>query len=73
MAETSAAQRVDARGLKCPWPALRLARALRDGGGPVDILADDPAAAREIAAVAQGRGLTVTRLETDAGDGFRVG
>ncbi len=44
---------IDARGLKCPWPALRLARALREGRGPtIEILADDPDAERELAAVA---------------------
>jgi len=28
-AGASAALTVDARGMRCPWPALRLARALR--------------------------------------------
>ncbi len=46
---------VDARGLRCPWPALRLARAMREGDA-VAIRADDPAAAREIAALAQAQG-----------------
>ncbi|HTG39515.1 sulfurtransferase TusA family protein [Sphingomonas sp.] len=48
--------RVDARGLRCPWPALRAARALREGA-PIEILADDPAAARELAALAGAQGL----------------
>lgn len=49
---------VDARGLRCPWPALRLARAMRDmpAGGSVAIVADDPAAPREIAALAAEHG-----------------
>ncbi len=60
---------VDARGLRCPWPLLRLARALRDGAAVVDLLSDDPAAAGEIAAFAAVRGLTLV-----VGDGrFRVG
>lgn len=50
---------VDARGLRCPWPVLRLARALRDGAGTVALLSDDPAAAAEIAAFAAERGLHV--------------
>jgi tRNA 2-thiouridine synthesizing protein A len=50
---------VDARGLRCPWPVLRLARALRDGAVAADLLTDDPAAAGEIAAFAAERGLAV--------------
>jgi tRNA 2-thiouridine synthesizing protein A len=42
---------VDARGLLCPWPVVRLMRAARETDGPVRIrlLADDPAAAAEVA------------------------
>lgn len=50
---------LDARGMRCPWPALRLARAMREGAGVVRILADDPAAPREIAALATERGWSV--------------
>jgi len=50
---------VDARGLRCPWPVLRLARALRDGACMVELLSDDPAAAGEVAAFAAERGLAV--------------
>jgi tRNA 2-thiouridine synthesizing protein A len=61
---------IDARGMRCPWPAIRLARALREHGtAEVAILADDPAAPRELAAVAAVAGRTL------AGDGdmrFRV-
>lgn len=40
---------VDARGLKCPWPALRLARAVRQSsGGCFELHAEDPAAANDI-------------------------
>lgn len=46
---------VDARGLHCPWPVLRLAKAMR-AGIPVTIVADDPAAAGEIASLADSRG-----------------
>jgi tRNA 2-thiouridine synthesizing protein A len=50
---------VDARGMRCPWPALRLAKAMRDGG-PVLILADDPIAPGEIRALAEQQGWAVT-------------
>jgi tRNA 2-thiouridine synthesizing protein A len=43
---------VDARGMRCPWPVLRLARAMRTADS-VTILADDPAAPGEITALAQ--------------------
>ncbi len=48
--------RIDARGQRCPWPAIRLARALRETTGPVEMLADDPAAPRELAEVARHAG-----------------
>lgn len=61
---------IDARGMRCPWPALRLARAFAAGAVVVDLLADDPAAPGEIAALAAERGWEVTPL---AGHhGFRV-
>lgn len=42
---------VDARGLLCPWPVLRLGRAARELGRPgtIRLLADDPLVAREVA------------------------
>ncbi|HJT41781.1 MAG TPA: sulfurtransferase TusA family protein [Sphingobium sp.] len=46
---------VDARGLKCPWPALRAARAMRSADA-ITIEADDPIAPRELAALAQQQG-----------------
>ena len=56
---------VDARGMLCPWPALRLSRAAReaDGKGRIRLLADDPAAPRELAALCAERGWALT---TDA-------
>jgi len=48
---------VDARGLRCPLPALRLARAVRQGGaGCYTLLADDPAAQADIPALCTERG-----------------
>lgn len=49
---------VDARGMRCPWPALRLARAMR-GAADVLLIADDPQAGREIAALADEHGWLV--------------
>ena len=63
---------VDARGMRCPWPALRLARAMREGKGPVTIVADDPIASTEIAALAEERGWSVEHASTEIGEGFRV-
>ncbi len=61
--------RIDARGMRCPWPALRLAKAIRGEAGAIEVLADDPIAPRELAAVAAaaGRG-----FETIAADHFRI-
>lgn len=47
--------------MKCPWPALRAARALRDARAIV-IVADDPVAASELAALAQAHGWRFTPL-----------
>ncbi|MGZ8998926.1 MAG: sulfurtransferase TusA family protein [Allosphingosinicella sp.] len=49
---------VDARGMLCPWPVLRLCRAARQlvGSGSVRILADDPAAPRELQSLCEERG-----------------
>ncbi|WP_420136688.1 sulfurtransferase TusA family protein [Sphingomonas sp.] len=55
---------VDARGMRCPWPVLRLARAMRSASR-VDILADDPAAPAEIAALAATQGWSLQ--ERDGG------
>ncbi|WP_394653557.1 sulfurtransferase TusA family protein [uncultured Sphingomonas sp.] len=61
--------RIDARGMRCPWPALRLAKALRTAEGPVEVLADDPVAPRELAAVAAAN---LWSLETIADGHFRA-
>ncbi|MEC3910600.1 sulfurtransferase TusA family protein [Sphingobium sp. CR2-8] len=52
---------VNARGMKCPWPALRAARALRDATHIV-IEADDPIAGRELAALATAQGYSFAAL-----------
>jgi tRNA 2-thiouridine synthesizing protein A len=62
---------VDARGMLCPWPVIRLSRAAREmGNGHLRILADDPAAPREIALFCREKGWSCSehRLEKDAFD-----
>lgn len=55
--KSPAVHEVDARGLRCPLPALRLARAVREKGpGRYCLLADDPAAEADIPALATERG-----------------
>lgn len=58
MAADAASVVVDARGMRCPWPALRLARAMREARN-VLLLADDPQAGREAAALAAQHGWTL--------------
>lgn len=60
---------VDARGMRCPWPALRLARAMRESAD-VQLIADDPQAGREVAALAAEHGWTV-EVEVAADDAQR--
>ena len=67
-AEGSASFVVDARGMRCPWPALRLARAMREVRD-VLLLADDPQAGREAAALAAEHGWI---LEPVGDDGWHA-
>lgn len=65
---------VDARGLRCPWPALRLARAMRLDAAATEIviIADDPAAPAEINALATAQGWRAERLAGDDAPRFRL-
>ncbi|MBJ7445578.1 MAG: sulfurtransferase TusA family protein [Sphingobium sp.] len=54
---------VHARGMKCPWPALRAARAMRDADA-IRIEADDPIAGRELEALARQHGWSFAVLDT---------
>jgi TusA-related sulfurtransferase len=51
---------VDARGLRCPLPVIRLAQRARDGrpGQVLEVWATDPAAASDVPAWARLRGHT---------------
>lgn len=53
---------IDARGQRCPWPAIRLARALREDHCSIQITADDPAAERELTAVAHAIGANIEQI-----------
>lgn len=68
MTNKGSATVVDARGMRCPWPALRLARAMRDAPEAL-LIADDPNAAREVAALADEQGWAVTPESGGEGDG----
>lgn len=58
--------------MRCPWPALRLARAMREAapGATLRIVADDPAAPAELAALAGERGWRLDRVATVLGPGY---
>lgn len=62
---------VDARGMRCPWPALRAARQLRQSSEIV-ILADDPAAPAELKSLAQQNGWTFAEKAADGGAAFLI-
>jgi tRNA 2-thiouridine synthesizing protein A len=51
---------IDARGMLCPWPALKLGRAIREAAGvagaTILVQADDPRAPGELRAVATAQG-----------------
>ncbi|PRY62669.1 tRNA 2-thiouridine synthesizing protein A [Knoellia remsis] len=71
---TDKAPDLDARGLKCPLPVIRLARIARaaDPGTVLLALADDPAAEADIPAWARMRGHTVTLERRGAHTAYRI-
>ncbi len=64
---------VDARGLRCPLPVIRAARAARElaPGARIEVLATDPAAGPDLSAWARMRGHHVEEL-AQADDDVRV-
>ena len=65
--ESQAIITVDARGLRCPLPVLRLrksAEALADNA-LVDLIADDPAAAKDVPAFVREMGWTIEGTDID--------
>ncbi|GII98047.1 tRNA 2-thiouridine synthesizing protein A [Sediminihabitans luteus] len=74
-AEIAADVVVDARGLRCPIPVIRLAAAARDAapGTMLSVLSTDPAARHDVPAWARMRGHAfVATDESAADDGTRV-
>lgn len=63
---------VDARGLRCPLPVIRLAAVAQDApaGSEVVVLWSDPAARHDIPAWARMRGHTVLGTVPAEGDAF---
>ena len=60
---------VDARGLRCPLPVLRLRKFAEGRTGRIELLTDDPAAEADVPAFARERGW---RVESSAVDGSAV-
>jgi len=58
---------VDARGLRCPLPVLRLRKLAEGHRGRVELLTDDPAAEADVPAFARERGWTVADRGRDDG------
>ncbi|ALR20287.1 MULTISPECIES: sulfurtransferase TusA family protein [Sphingobium] len=61
-ANSAAPTHVNARGMKCPWPALRAARAMRDADAII-IEADDPIAPGELEALAREQGWAFATMD----------
>ena len=57
--------RIDARGLRCPLPVLRLRRLTEGRTGRVELLTDDPAAEADVPAFAREKGWVVASGERD--------
>lgn len=62
---------VDARGMRCPWPALRAAKAMR-AHAKVLVLADDPIAPSELEALARRNGWLCTTVDDDRAPAFML-
>ncbi|MGF7150605.1 tRNA 2-thiouridine synthesizing protein A [Sphingomonas zeicaulis] len=65
---------VDARGMRCPWPVLRVARAARQAGvgALIHVVADDPAAAGELARLVEANGWSIAPAVTAIGPGSAI-
>ncbi len=66
--------RIDARGLRCPLPVLKVEKALdgMDGAIAIEILADDPVARIDIPLLAHKRGLRCVVEPLENGFRFRL-
>ena len=61
---------VDARGLRCPLPVLRLRKMAEGRTGRIELLTDDPAAEADVPAFARERGWQIVGRVVD-GEGTR--
>lgn len=61
---------LDARGLRCPWPALRLARIMREisPGEAIRMRFDDARAEREIFELCQAGGWSISSAHEKDGE-----
>lgn len=66
MTQQSSVLLIDARGLNCPLPVLKLRKRLKDlpPGAAVELLATDPAAARDVPAFCRAHGHAVETGQT---------
>ncbi len=64
---------IDTRGLTCPWPVLRVAKALREHGRcTATVITNDPIAPHELAAFASEHGMDMSETTTALGPGFTL-
>jgi tRNA 2-thiouridine synthesizing protein A len=55
-----ASAKLDVRGMRCPWPALRVARLMRESD-EIEVFLDDDFAVGEVTALAASQGWTQDR------------
>jgi tRNA 2-thiouridine synthesizing protein A len=65
--ESQPLNRIDARGLRCPLPVLRLRKLAEGHEGLVELLADDPAAEADVPAFVRERGWRIVEHGVDGG------
>ena len=71
MTENAARQVINARGLRCPMPVLRLARQIREGAREITLLTDDPAALVDVPSYCAEQGWEIAAQE-DKADNIRL-
>jgi tRNA 2-thiouridine synthesizing protein A len=62
---------VDARGMRCPWPVLRAARAMRESGH-VLLIADDPLALNDVPEMAEAQGWQCSVVHDESSTRFTI-
>jgi tRNA 2-thiouridine synthesizing protein A len=65
---------LDTRGMRCPWPALRLARIMRQSapGDEIVMIVDDPKAESEVETLSRERGWALARERRPVGCVFTL-